>query len=61
MSTFKRSVSTSGKLKSIVTNGETFIDDETGEELNLAEIFYKVYGSSPFELSSSQKENVELD
>lgn len=61
MANFKKSVNTSGKIKNVVSNGEVFIDNETGEELNLAEIFYKVYGGSPFEISSSQKEDIELD
>lgn len=60
MAIFKRNITTSGKFKGIVTNGECFIDDETGELIPLAKILYDVYGDTPFDLSASQKLDEDL-
>lgn len=61
MANFKRTTSLSGKFKNVVSNGETFIDAETGEEINVCEILNKVYGSNPFDISTSYKADEDVE
>lgn len=60
MAKFKRSTNLSGKIENIISNGDMFIDGETGEEINLFEILNSVYGNTPFSISTSQKIDEEL-
>lgn len=60
MGVFKRNITTSGKFKNVVSNGNGFMDSDTGELIPLAEILYNVYGDTPFDLSTSQKSDEEL-
>lgn len=60
MTKFKRSINLSGKIENIISNGDIFIDSETGEEINLFKILYDVYGNTPFSISTSQKVDEEL-
>lgn len=61
MITFKKSTSIAGKFKGIATDGHDFFDFETGEHLDLAKIFYDQYMNTPFDLSSTVKQDEELD
>lgn len=58
---FKKSESVKGKWKEISCINGSFVDPETGEEINIAEILEQVYGSNTiFSLSTSNKVDVEL-
>lgn len=59
---FKKSINIAGKYKALnVTEEGTFVDVETGEALDLAEQLYQIYGENPFSLSTSYKDDIELD
>ena len=61
MGTFTKNTVTKGKFKDIIACEDgTFMDDETGEVIKLAEILYEKYGSSPFELITSLKVDEEV-
>ena len=61
MITFKKSTSIAGKLKGIVSDGSGFFDADTGEEVNLAKVLNDIYGNIPFDLSSTVKQDEDLD
>lgn len=52
MASFKRTFSLSGKFKGIISNGQSFIEQETGEVIDLADILNKVYGDNAFDIST---------
>ncbi len=61
MKTFTKNTITKGKYRAIIACDDgTFIDDETGEEIELAKELYQKYGSTPFELTASLKVNEEI-
>ena len=55
MGTFKKTTVTKGQFKNIIATGDGFMDDETGELINLSKILHEIYEDSPFELSTSLK------
>ncbi len=55
MGTFTRNTVTKGKYKGIVATEDGFMDDETGEAIDLAKQLHEVYGDYPFELVTSYK------
>lgn len=52
MASFKRTLSLSGKFKGIISDGHNFIEQETGEVINIAEILNKVYRNNAFDIST---------
>ena len=52
---FKKSITTQGKFKNLVVRDGSFVDDETGEIINVAKIIESAMGEVPFDLSVSQK------
>ena len=52
---FSKSTTTKGTIKGIATNGDVFMDDETGELIDLAAILYSVYGDRAIDISTSMK------
>ena len=55
MGTFTRNTVVKGKYKGIVATEDGFMDDETGETIDLAKQLHEVYGDNPFELVTSHK------
>ena len=56
MGTCKKTTVTKGQFKDIVACEDgTFMDDASGEIINLAQELYKIYKDSPFELTTSFK------
>jgi len=56
MGTFTKNTVTKGKFKSIIACEDgTFMDDESGETIDLGKILFEKYGTTPFELTTSLK------
>lgn len=56
MGTFTKNTVTKGKFKSIIACEDgTFMDDESGQTVELAKLLYQTYGDSPFELTTTLK------
>ena len=55
----KKSESISLKGKAIVIINDKFVDYETGEEINIIQIFKDTFGEFPFDLSAIQKTDTE--
>lgn len=60
MASFKKSTSINGKFKNVVCTGDSFVDEETGEEIDLADILYKIYGGASIDISTSYKEDTDI-
>lgn len=61
MISFKSSTSKTGKIKDIrIVNGE-FVDDKSGEVVDLTAILGRVYGNEVFEMSTTQKVEDEIE
>lgn len=61
MGTFTKNTVTKGKFKSIIACEDgTFMDDETGIEIELGKELFQKYGSTPFELTTSLKVDEEV-
>lgn len=58
---FKKKVSIAGVFKNITCNGNDFVDFETGEVIPVCEILHHVYGDAPFDISSSRKEDNDIE
>lgn len=59
---FKKSVNITGKYKSVFVDEEmNFVDLETGESIDLAENLRTIYGDNAFSISTSFKDDVDLD
>lgn len=61
MITFKSSTSKNGRFKDICIINGNFVDNKTGEIINLAEILLKVYGEEVFEMTTTQKTEDEIE
>ena len=48
MGNFTRNVTIKGKFKNIIATGDGFMDDETGEDIDLSKILYEIYKDTPF-------------
>ena len=56
MANFKRTTNNNAKFKMLaVADGSNFIDYETGEVVDVADIIGKCMGEEPFDLSVTQK------
>ena len=61
MANFKRTTNTNGKFKMLaVVGGNNFIDYETGEVVDVADIIGKCMGEEPFDLSVTQKSETDI-
>lgn len=61
MGTFQKTTTTKGKFKNIIACEDgTFMDDESGELIDLVTILHEKYGNSPFELVTSLKEDEDI-
>ena len=60
MGNFTRNVTVKGKYKNIIATGDGFMDDETGEEINLSKELYEIYKDTPFELTTSYKSDEDV-
>ena len=61
MANFKRTTNTNGKFKMLaVADGNNFIDYETGEVVDVADIIGKCMGEEPFDLSVTQKSETDI-
>lgn len=61
MASFKRTVGLSGKFKSLTIVDGNFVDSETSEIINVAEILGKVYGNNTFDLSTTYKSDEDIE
>lgn len=61
MANFKRTVGVTGKFKNLMVINGKFVDSETSEEINVAEILEKVYGNNAFDLSTSYKADEDVE
>lgn len=55
MGTFIKSTTLKGKYKNIIATEDGFIDDETGELINLAKELHDQYKDTPFNLTTDLK------
>ena len=62
MANFKRTLNTNGKFKMLaIAEGNNFIDYETGEVVDVADIIGKCLGEEqPFDLSVTQKSETDI-
>ena len=61
MANFKRTLNTNGKFKMLaIADGNNFIDYETGEAVNVANIIGQCLGEEPFDLSVTQKSETDI-
>jgi len=61
MANFKRTTNTNAKFKMLaVADGNDFIDYETGEVVDVANIISKCMGEEPFDLSVTQKSETDI-
>ena len=61
MASFKRTTNTNGKFKMLAIAGENnFVDYETGEIVDVADIIGKCMGKEPFDLSVTQKSETDI-
>ena len=62
MGDFKRTTTTKGTLKNICVHEGSFMDSETGDVVDLAAIFEKIYGEDvDFTLTTTLKTDEDLD
>lgn len=61
MASFKRSVNLSGKFKGLMIVEGNFVDTETSEIIDVADILGKVYGNNAFDLSTSYKSDEDVE
>lgn len=60
MGTFKKTTVTKGQFKNIIATGDGFMDDESGELINLSQEIRTVMGDSPVEITVSLKQDEEV-
>lgn len=61
MANFKRTTNTNGKFKMLaIADGNNFVDYETGEIVNVADIIGKCMGKEPFDLNVTQKSETDI-
>ena len=61
MANFKRTTNTNGKFKMLaIAGGNNFIDYETGEVVDVADIIGKCMGEEPFDLNVTQKSETDI-
>jgi len=61
MANFKCTSNTNGKFKMLaIADGNKFIDYETGEFVDVANIINKCVGNEPFDLSVTKKTETEI-
>lgn len=60
MGTFKKTTVTKGQFKNIIATGDGFMDDESGEHINLSQEIRTVMGDSPVEITVSLKQDEEV-
>lgn len=60
MGSFKKTTVTKGQFKNIIATGDGFMDDETGELINLSKEIREVMGDEPCEITVSLKKDEEV-
>ena len=60
MGTFKKTTVTKGQFKNIIATGDGFMDDESGELINLSQEIRAVMGDNPVEITVSLKQDEEV-
>ena len=60
MAVFRRSTTLKGTIKNVVVHEGKFVDNETSEQIDLAQILADVYGNEPFDIATSLKTDEEL-
>lgn len=61
MANFKRTTSVNGKLKNLCVIDGKFVDAESAEEIDVADILEKVYGRNAFDISTSYKSDEDIE
>ena len=57
----KKSTSISGKFKNIMIHEGSFVDADTSEIVDIIGILEKAYGDNSFDISTSMKEDEDID
>jgi len=60
MGTFKKTTVTKGQFKGIIATGDGFMDDESGELINLSQEIRTAMGDNPVEITVSLKQDEEV-
>lgn len=60
MGTFKKTTVTKGQFKNIIATGDGFMNDESGELINLSQEIRAVMGDNPVEITVSLKQDEEV-
>ena len=60
MGTFKKTTVTKGQFKNIIATGDGFMDEESGELINLSQEIRAVMGDNPVEITVSLKQDEEV-
>ena len=61
MAKFNKTETVKGKITGVVVRGGEFVDGETGEVIDVITMLSKIYGDEPFDISTTAKQDVELD
>ena len=57
---FSKTTTTKGMIKNILIQERNFVDEETGEIVDLIDLLNPIYGCRPFDISTSAKDEEEL-
>lgn len=55
MGTFIKSTTLKGKYKNIIVTEDGFMDDETGESIDVINELHSIYGDNPIEIVTTLK------
>lgn len=55
MGTFTKNTTLKGKYKNIIVTEDGFMDDETGEAVNVISELHSIYGNAPIEIVTTLK------
>lgn len=61
MATFRRTTKLTGEIKDLVATENQFVDANTGEVVNVAEVFHGVFGGQPFSIVATYAENEKFE
>lgn len=60
MASFKKTTVTKGQFKNIIATGDGFMDDNTGELIDISKAIREVMGDNPVEITVSLKQDEEV-
>ena len=61
MGIFKRTTTTNGSYKELVVENGSFVDPESGEEVDVARQLERIYGTQVFSLKTAAKQDEDIE